>query len=80
MSLDDFINGEGLGDTECRFLALYVGLRMYKDARLKKHTDLSQFPVAAAEAYCMIEQLKELYPQMATESEIEYIKTYENSN
>lgn len=66
-------------DKECAFFALYAGLRMYIDQRKKSVPD-GQISIAAAEAFCLIEQLKEKHPKQYQEAEQEYSEVYDSSD
>lgn len=48
-------------DSEAAFFALYAGLRMYKEQK-QKDTPQGQMSIPAAEAYCMLMDLKKDYP------------------
>jgi len=64
---------------ECAFFALYAGLRMYKDLKVKEDDSRNDgsFSIAGAEAYSMLKMLEENYTDMFIEAQIEYIKVYE---
>lgn len=66
------------------FFALYAGLRMYKeqkDSEYELSKQLKQIPkgafsIPAAEAYCLLMDLKEKFPKMYREAEEEYNEVY----
>ncbi len=68
----------------CAFFAIYAGLRMYKEHKDKqvmlqnKVAKIGEecFSIAAAEAYSMLEQLKENHPIEFKEAEDEFNKCY----
>ena len=62
-------------DAEAAIFALYAGLRMYKEAKRKDETS-GTFNVAAAEAHCMLEQIKETLPDDYIACMVEYDKIY----
>jgi len=62
-------------DEQCAFFALYAGLRMYKELKNKVATN-NAFSIAGAEAYCMLEDLKEQYPKQYWESAAEFEQVY----
>lgn len=64
-----------VSDREAAFFALYAGLRMYKEQRQKK-VPKDQMSIAAAEAYCMMQSLKEQYPTWYKEAEMEFKEVY----
>ena len=63
-------------DKECAFFALYAGLRIYKRMKANHPTPSNQFSVAGAEAYCMLEQLKEQCPIQYDIAEKEFNEVY----
>ncbi len=72
-------------DKGCAFFALYAGLRMYKDKKLKQvklqrevanGMGEESFSIPAAEAYCMLEDLREKFPKEYAESKEEYDEIY----
>lgn len=67
------INIEG-SDKACAFFGLYAGLRMYIEYKKESVNDHipSQMSMAAAEAYCMLEDLREKYPIQYSEAKEEY--------
>lgn len=69
------------GNPEVAFYALYAGLRMFKDKKIeedKKHPD--QINQAGAEAYCMLQTLKENFPKEFSEAKTEYEQVNQTSN
>ncbi len=67
------------GNPDVSFYALYAGLRMFKDKKVeqdKKHP--GQINQAGAEAYCMLQDLKEQHPKQYLESETEYDQVQED--
>jgi hypothetical protein len=73
MTLKKFIFDRG--DKYSAFFAMYAGLRMYKE---QKHltTPDDMFSIPAGEAFCMLEDLKEMYPSQYAEAEAEYNVIY----
>lgn len=61
---------------ECAFFALYAGLRMYKEQREKRDIPDGQFSVSAAEAFCLMQDLKIQYPTEYAAAEKEYDEVY----
>jgi hypothetical protein len=57
------------------FFAFYAGLRMYKEVK-DLQTIKGKFYIAAAEAYCMLQDLKEQFPKHYAEAEAEYNEVY----
>ncbi len=76
-------------EKECAFFSLYAGLRMYKEYK-DKQVELQNkvangfgkelFSIAAAEAYCLLEQLKENHPEEFKEAEEEFNECYKMTN
>lgn len=64
-----------LTDRESAFFALYAGLRMYKEQR-QKDVPKGMLSIAAAEAYGLLQQLKEQHPERFAEAEQEYNDVY----
>lgn len=73
ITLDDFIF-EARDDSA--LFALYAGLRMYKEQKLITPAPKNAFSIAGAEAYCMLQDLKSLYPKQYKECELEYEEQY----
>jgi hypothetical protein len=65
-------------DEECAFFALYAGLRMYKEQREKNVSSPDAISFAAAEAYGLLEDLKEQHPKEYGLAEKEYNEVYKN--
>ncbi|MBK7380486.1 MAG: hypothetical protein IPJ03_16145 [Ignavibacteriales bacterium] len=63
-------------DGEAAIFALYAGLRMYKEIKDKQQKEPGKFSIPAAEAYCMLEQIKEQFPNDYIECMVEYDKIY----
>ena len=62
-------------DEGAAFFALYAGLRMYKEQR-EKRVEKDAISIPAAEAFCMLEDLKEQFPDEYEEAVIEYNECY----
>jgi hypothetical protein len=62
---------------EARIQALCVALRMYKQQKEKEDEGQEGRQVGALEAYCMLEELAEMYPEHAAEAEITFIQKYQ---
>lgn len=62
-------------DTGAAFFALYAGLRMYKEQR-EKRVEGPGISIAAAEAFCMMEDLREQYPLEYQQAGIEFQEVY----
>jgi hypothetical protein len=75
MNLDNITFDLEASDQEAAFFALYAGLRMYKWVRGLR-TPPGAVAIAAAEAYCMLEQLKEAHPEAYRQAEEEYEEVY----
>ena len=68
----------------CAFFALYAGLRMYmevketeiKAASMSDKSRRGAVSIAAAEAYCMLEELREQFPKLYKEAVVEYENNY----
>lgn len=75
-------------DEEAAFFALYAGLRMYKEKKDRQVKLLNaangnseeQFSIPAAEAFCMLQDLKEKFPKEYAEASEEYEAVYGTSN
>ena len=71
-------------DEFCAFFALYAGLRMYKEQKDEQTRLLNEkqieseklFSIPAAEAYCVLEDLREQKPKMYNEAVEEYNEVY----
>jgi hypothetical protein len=71
-------------EKDCAFFALYAGLRMYKEHKDKqvalqnKVAKIGEecFSIAAAEAFSLLEQLKENHPKEFKEAELEFNECY----
>jgi hypothetical protein len=63
-------------DPQSAFFALYAGLRMYQEQRDSAQREDDAFSIAAAEAYCMLEDLREQFPEEYEEAKQEYDKVY----
>jgi hypothetical protein len=69
------------------FYALYAGLRMFKDLKETEiewqikfgQTRSDAFSLPAAEAYCMLMDMKKKYPKWFKEAEKEYNEVYKSS-
>lgn len=48
-------------EQDCAFYAIYTGLRMCMEEQAKKEVEGS-YSLVGAEAYCMLQQLKEKHP------------------
>jgi len=59
-------------DKECAFFALYAGLRMYFEYKKETNNDPNSISIAGAEAYCMLQDMKERYPIQYNEAKDEY--------
>lgn len=74
---------EGRMENEA-FFALYAGLRMYKEQKNKQIRLLNEskpenertFSIPAAEAYCMLQDMKEQYPVLYQQAGVEYQEVY----
>ena len=74
-------------DEGAAFFALYAGLRMYKEQKDKKIKLLNEqkedsektFSIPAAEAYCMMEDLREKFPKHYEEAKQEFNEVYAES-
>lgn len=62
-------------DEGAAFFALYAGLRMYKEQR-EKRVEGEGISIAAAEAYGMLEDLKEQYPLEYKQAGVEFQEVY----
>lgn len=62
-------------DKGCAFFALYAGLRIYFNKR-SENTPADQISIAAAEAYGMLQQLKEKHPKEYKDAEDEFNSVY----
>lgn len=66
------------------FYALYAGLRMYKEvkenqikaAELSGMQEPGAISIPAAEAFCMMEDLRTKFPKLYYEAEAEYEENY----
>lgn len=63
-------------DTGAAFFALYAGLRIYKEIKDAQPKPKDAISVPAAEAYCMLEDLKEKYPTEYEAAQKEYDEIY----
>jgi len=71
-------------DEGAAFFALYAGLRMYKEQKEKQIILLNEikddsektFSIPAAEAYCMMEDLREKFPKQYEEAKQEFEEVY----
>lgn len=61
---------------DCAFFALYAGLRMYKEQKDRQPKEAGTFSIAAAEAYCLLQDLKESHPKEYAEAVAEYDEVY----
>lgn len=68
---------EGRMESEA-FFALYAGLRMYREQK-EKHLEDGAISLPAAEAYCMLCDLKEQYPKEYEQAGVEYQEVYGDS-
>ena len=59
-------------DKAAAIYALYAGLRMYKDKKYLDNIGTDLVSISGAEAYCLIEQLREQYPQAIHECQKVY--------
>ncbi|MGB0896852.1 MAG: hypothetical protein ACPGRW_05990 [Flavobacteriaceae bacterium] len=57
---------------DCAFFALYAGLRMYSDFKAKQKEGTNEVSIAGAEAYCILQDLKESHPNEWEEAKKEY--------
>lgn len=60
---------------DCAFFAIYAGLRMYKEQRQKRVPE-GQISFSTAEAFSLLEQLKEKYPEAHQQAKAEYEEVY----
>ena len=60
-------------DEKAAFYALYAGLRMIK-TRLEEDTPDGLVSIAAAEAYCILEDFKTDFPTEFEQAKVEYEK------
>jgi len=71
-------------DEGAAFFALYAGLRMYKEQKEKQIILLNEikddsektFSIPAAEAYCMMQDLREKFPKQYEEAKQEFEEVY----
>ena len=71
-------------DEGAAFFALYAGLRMYKEQKDKQIRLLNEtkedsektFSIPAAEAYCMMQDLREKFPKQYEEAKQEFNGVY----
>lgn len=63
-------------DEDCAFFVLYAGLRMYYDLKRKQPTKEGQMSIAAAEAHCMLQDLKKQDETAYYEAYAEYEHIY----
>lgn len=71
-------------DEGAAFFALYAGLRMYKEQKDKQTILLNEtkddiektFSIPAAEAYCMMQDLREKFPKQYEEAKQEFEEVY----
>lgn len=71
-------------DEGAAFFALYAGLRMYKEQKQKQIRLLNEtkddsektFSIPAAEAYCMMQDLREKFPKQYEEAKQEFNAVY----
>ncbi len=68
------INLEGR-NKPCAFFALYAGLMMYSEAKASQQSG-NEFSIAGAEAFSILEDLKQSHPEMFSEAEAEYNNIY----
>ena len=59
-------------DEGATFFALYAGLKMYSDLKAKQKRGINEFSIAGAEAYSILEDLKESHPKECAEAKKEY--------
>lgn len=72
MTLENFIGDPADEQTFADSIyALYAGLRMLKEQK-QKESPQGMFSFVSGNCYCMMERLKEAYPKLSTEAEIEY--------
>ena len=69
------INLEGRNE-DCAFFALFAGLKMYSDLKAEENRGTNKMNIAGAEAYCMLYDLKEDYPEKWEEAKKEYVDVY----
>lgn len=66
-------------DEGAAFFALYAGLRMYKEQR-EGRCEGGAISIAAACAFCMLEDLKNQYPKEYAQAGVEFQEVYGESN
>lgn len=73
------INFEEQNDGDAAFYALYAGLRMFRDFKQKQDESAPKgsFQISGAEAYCLLEDLKEQFPERYKQAEQEYDEVYQ---
>lgn len=62
---------------EVRVQVLCIALRMYKQQKEKEDAEKEGKQVGSLEAFCMLEELSEMYPELAAEGEITFIQKYQ---
>ena len=65
-------------DEGAAFFALYAGLKMYSDLKAKQKKGTNEVSIAGAEAYSILEDIKESHPKECAEAKKEYESTVEN--
>ena len=66
------------GDSQAGFFALYAGLRMYMEQKQSRVPE-GKISIPAAEAYCMLRDLAEQYPDEYLEAKDEYEAAYNST-
>lgn len=66
-------------DEGAAFFSIYAGLRMYKEQR-EKRVEGAGISIAAAEAYGMLQDLKEQFPIEYQQAALEFQEVYGDSS
>lgn len=60
----------------CAFFAIYAGLKMYSDLKHEETRGTGKTSISGAEAYCILQDLKETHSKHFKEAEKEYARVY----
>lgn len=60
------------GNPDVAFYALYASMKMFSDKKADEKRGTNEVSISGAEAYCLLQDLKEQFPHKFAESEKEY--------